>query len=147
MRILIFLCILPLCDCFAISGHPVEVVGILRCNVKPAANVDIMLVEKEASSKFRFLALSKSRRQGSFKISGHATDTTQTQLVIYHRCNYHEIGYKRLTIAIPQYRVLKFKGASKNVFSARVLELAEEHNGQKIVAGLPEIIIARNHGG
>ncbi|CAJ0593231.1 unnamed protein product [Cylicocyclus nassatus] len=110
----------------------------------------MMLVEKGASSR-RILALSESRRQGSFRISGHARDTTRTRLFIYHRCNYKGIGYKKLTIKIPQYRVHKVKGVSKNLYSTRLLELAEEHkhNGQRIdvVEGLPAVMVARNRGG
>ncbi|CAJ0593181.1 unnamed protein product [Cylicocyclus nassatus] len=69
--------------------------------LKPTAGVRIVLLEKKPS--FRKVAQDITNPKGFYKISGNVRDINQTQLHIYHRCNYKGICYQMLSI--PTYRI------------------------------------------
>ncbi|VDO08666.1 unnamed protein product [Haemonchus placei] len=107
---LVILCFMPIAAALG-RTQAVGVKGILICNDKPAADVEVKLYDEDKRKKGvhlvspdELMAAGKTDSRGHFEISGHADEFTsiEPKFNIYHDCN---DGIKpcqrKITIHIP----------------------------------------------
>ncbi|EYC20733.1 hypothetical protein Y032_0021g395 [Ancylostoma ceylanicum] len=88
MIALLLLCVAPLAAALG-RTQAVGVRGILICNDKPAADVEVKLYDEDKLSPDELMAAGKTDSRGHFEIKGHADEFTsiEPKLNIYHDCD------------------------------------------------------------
>ncbi|XGW17274.1 hypothetical protein V3C99_002128 [Haemonchus contortus] len=110
----------------------VGVKGVLICNDKPAADVQVKLYDEDKLSPDELMASGKTDSSGHFEISGHAEEFTsiEPKLNIYHDCDDGIMPCQRkLSIYIPDAYISSGE-VPKKIFDFGTFQLAGKYHGE-----------------
>ncbi|RCN42803.1 Transthyretin-like family protein [Ancylostoma caninum] len=131
MIALLLLCVAPFAAALG-RTQAVGVRGILICNDKPAADVEVKLYDEDKLSPDELMAAGKTDSRGHFEIKGHADEFTsiEPKLNIYHDC---DDGIKpcqrKLSIHIPDAYISSGE-EPKRIFDFGTFQLAGKYAGE-----------------
>ncbi|KAK5968485.1 Transthyretin protein 5 [Trichostrongylus colubriformis] len=88
LPLFVILCFVPAIAALG-RTQAVGVRGMLICNDKPAADVEVKLYDEDKLTPDELMAAGKTDSSGHFEISGHAAEFTsiEPKLNIYHDCD------------------------------------------------------------
>ncbi|VDL70545.1 unnamed protein product [Nippostrongylus brasiliensis] len=110
----------------------VGVRGVLICNDKPAADVEVKLYDEDKLSPDELMASGKTDSRGHFEIKGSAEEftTIEPKFNIYHDCDDGILPCQRkLSIHIPDSYISSGE-EPKKIFDFGTFQLAGKYKGE-----------------